>query len=287
MPIRVGGMGESDHALKDLLVLDLTTGVAGAYAGKLLADLGARVVMVEPEAGSPLRRRGPAGPGRADGALFEHLSGAKESVVAATTSAAAHLLADACWAADVVLRDGTSPWDAAMPANRPEHIVEVDFSPFGRSGPYAGWRGSDIATWALGGYLYFTGAPDREPLWLPGSQASLHAAVHGAFAALVGVRERARSGWGQRVEVSELEAALGAHAWLVSSWAACGQLLGRVPNDLVRMADGWSYVMRIVPNDELFVLIERPDLGEEGLTVDMQTWWANMPRIFDAVADRW
>src|SRR4029450_1909028 len=51
------------------------------------------------------------------------------------------------------------------------------------------------------------------------------------------------------------------------------------------MADGWSYVMRIVPNDELFVLIERPDLGEEGLTVDMQTGWANMPRIFDAVAD--
>ena len=68
----------------------------------------------------------------------------------------------------------------------------VDLSPFGRSGPYAEWASSDLVTWAMGGYLYFTGSPDREPIWVPGPQAELHAGAHAAFAALVG-SVRARS----------------------------------------------------------------------------------------------
>ena len=51
----------TDAALNDLLVLDLTDGVAGAYTGKLLADLGARVIMVEPPDGVALRRHPPSG----------------------------------------------------------------------------------------------------------------------------------------------------------------------------------------------------------------------------------
>ena len=59
----------------------------------------------------------------------------------------------------------------------------------------------------------------------------------------------------------------------------------RQPGDLIRAVDGWVYVMRIVPKDELFVMIERPDLGDENLTVDLPTWNANIPRIFEAVAE--
>ena len=115
----------------------------------------------------------------------------------------------------------------------------------------------------MGGYLYFTGASDREPIWVPGHQAQLHAGAHSAIAALVALHERdGRSGRGQCVEVSELESVLTAHAWLVSSWAACGLVLGRQPGDLIRAIDGWVYVMRIVPKNELFVMIERPDLAE-------------------------
>ena len=163
-------------------------------------------------------------------------------------------------------------------------MVAVDLSPFGRSGPYAGWRGSDLAVWAMGGYLQVTGAPDREPLWVPGSQAELHAGAQAAFAALVGLYEQRRSGWGQAVEVSALEATLSAHAWLVSSWAACGVAQTRQPSDLLRAADGWVYFMQIVPNDDLFVLIERPDLYDEHLASDLLRWYANVPRIFEAVA---
>ena len=116
----------------------------------------------------------------------------------------------AAWlaAADVVLTDGSSAWHATAVAAAPPTAVVVDLSPFGRSGPYAEWASSDLVTWAMGGYLYFTGAPDREPIWVPGPQAQLHAGTHAAFAALVGLHERERSGRGQTVEVADLDAAL-------------------------------------------------------------------------------
>jgi crotonobetainyl-CoA:carnitine CoA-transferase CaiB-like acyl-CoA transferase len=256
------------NALDGMLVVDLTATISGGFAGKLLADLGADVVLLEPPTGSALR----------DHLLFDHLSGAKRSVATESAVVAATWLA----AADAVLVDGTSPWDGAA---SDEHAVVIDICPYGRSGPCAEWEWSDLTTWAMGGYLAFTGAPDREPIWVPGRQAQLHAGAHAAFAALVALHERDRSGLGQRVEVSHLEAALTAHAWLVSSWAACGAVLARQPGDLIRAADGWVYVMRIVPKDDLFVMIDRPDLLAENLAADVPTWHANIPRIFDAVAE--
>ena len=261
----------TESALDGVLVFDLTAGLPGAFAGKLFADQGARVVMGEPAAGTSFR----------DHTLFGYFSGGKESVVPADAAAFR------CWlaAADVVLSDGSSQWHKAAVEGRADRTVLVDLSAFGRTGPYANWESSDLVSWAMGGYLYFTGSPDREPIWVPGGQAQLHAGSHAALAALVGLHERDRSGLGQRVEVSDLEAALTAHAWLVSSWAACGMLLPRQPQDLIRASDGWAYVMRIVPKDELFVMIERPDLADENLTRDIPTWSVNIPRIFEAVQE--
>ncbi len=258
-------------ALDGLLVLDLAGNVSGALGGKILADLGAQVVMIEPAAGSPVRELG----------LFDYLAGGKQSVVPADDAAFQSWLA----AADIVITDGTSPWHAAATDGRPDRVVLIDLSPFGHSGPYAEWTSSDLVTWAMGGYLYFTGSPDREPIWLPGPHAQFHAGAHAAFASLVGVHERDRSGHGQAVEISELDATLTAHAWLVSSWAANGALLARVPPDLIKAKDGWVYVMRIVPKDELFVMIERPDLMERGFTVDIPTWNTAIPEIFEAVQE--
>lgn len=267
-----------------MLVLDLTSGVSGAYAGKLLADLGARVVLVETEDGSPLRHRPPFDDASAHGAAFAHLAGGKQSVQPGGGGEAAALLRALMVRTDILLTDGTSPYEEIIPPVRPAHVVEVVFSPFGRSGPYAGWRGSDIATWAMAGYMYFTGEGSREPLFLPGSQSELHAGVHGAFASLVGLFERRRSGAGQRVEVSLLESVLAAHAWLVSSWVAAGELLARSRHDLVRCKDGWAYFMRIAPNPNLFVLIERAELADEPIG-ELASWLANVPRIFELVAE--
>ena len=142
-------------ALDDVLVLDLSAAVSGAFAGKLLADLGAQVVMVEPPAGTALRQHG----------LFDYFVG-RQGVASSrpTPPSSAPWLA----AADVVLTDGSSPWHGVAVDGRADATVLVDVSPFGRSGPYAEWASSDLVTWAMGGYLYFTGSPDREPIWVPG-----------------------------------------------------------------------------------------------------------------------
>ncbi|MCC6438062.1 MAG: CoA transferase [Acidimicrobiales bacterium] len=275
--------GERDPAAP--LVVTWGGSLACAMAGWLLGWSGLRVVRVEPP-GEPsatdLRRRPPL---LADGTSAWHRHLCRHAVPAD----AATVLAGP--PPDVVLVDDGSPAQ-----DWPDGTVVVRVSSFG-PGPYEGWRSSELALWALGGYLAFTGAPDREPLWLSGGQAGLHAGAQAAFAALAALHGRDHgvaghgggaglaAGGGQHVVVSELASVLAAHVWLVSSWASCGQVLGRVPQDLIRAADGLCYVMRISPNDNLFVLIDRPDLAAEDLAGDVVRWNQNLERIFTAVAE--
>ena len=274
-----------ESALEGVLVVDLTSGVSGAYASKLLADLGARVVLVEPPDGSPLRQRPPLHEDKPYGAIWAHLSGGKESLAPGDGEEAIDILRGLIQAADILLLDGGNPFEGALPPVAPEHLVEVDCSPFGRSGPYVGWRGSDIATWAMGGYMYFTGEKSRAPLMLPGSQAELHAGCHAAYAALVALFERRQTGWGQQIEVTDLEAALSAHAWLISSWAASGQLMDRGTHDLVACADGWIFPMTMAPNANFFLLIDKPELMVEEIALDLTQWSERVPQLQEMFAE--
>ena len=268
----------SSRALDGLLVVDLSSGLGGAYASKLLADLGARVVLVEPPEGSTLREW--AADGRAWGGPWAHLSGGKESAAPADGESARRLLQGLSRAADIVILDQDSHWRSALPSVLPERVVRVEMSPWGSDGPYAGWRGSDIATWAMGGYMNFTGDPEGAPLMLPGGQSELHAGVHAAMAALTAIRERRRSGHGQTVEISALEANLSAHAWLVSSWIASGLPLNRVPHDFTRTRDGWALFMRAVPNPNIFLLIGQPERMESVEITNLDEWRGQLAQLY-------
>ncbi|MGE0730293.1 MAG: CoA transferase [Acidimicrobiia bacterium] len=253
------------------VVLTVGGSLACAVAGSLLSWSGMRVVRVEPAGGSPLAHRPPLLP---DGtsAWYRYLCRDIEVVAPGEEPAAV----------DIVLLDDDTAHRAG--ASWPPETIVIEVASFG-PGPYEGWRPSELALWALGGYLAFTGAPDREPVWLSGGQAALHAGGQAAFAALAALRGRdTGDAPGQRVVVSELASVLSAHVWLVSSWSSCGQVLGRVPQDLITAADGLCYVMRITPNANLFVLIDRPDLAEEDLAGDVVRWNQNLDRIFEAVA---
>lgn len=284
-----GGAGDDGRGPIEPVVVTWGGSLACAVAGWLLGWSGLRVLRVEPP-GEPsptdLRRRPPL---LADGTsawhrhLCRHVTVLDADAVRASPPPAVVLVDDA---------------DADAARDWPEGTIIVHVTSFG-AGPYEGWRSSELALWALGGYLAFTGAPDREPLWLSGGQAGLHAGAQAAFAALAALAARpgrdddgegppgGRGGGavpGQRVVVSELASVLAAHVWLVSSWSSCGQVLCRVPQDLIRAADGLCYVMRISPNDNLFVLIDRPDLAAEDLAGDVVRWNQNLERIFAAVA---
>jgi crotonobetainyl-CoA:carnitine CoA-transferase CaiB-like acyl-CoA transferase len=262
-----------EQALSGLYVLDLSQGVAGAYCTKLLADLGADVVKVEPPQGDELRRMGPFPAGRPDpeaSGLFLHLNANKRGIVLDLEAKEdRRRLEGLARRADVLVTSHRAPADErlgltyeALSALNPR-IVVTSVTPFGRYGPYAGWRSDEIVEWAMGGYMYFGGDPDREPLFVPGHQAALHAGQHAAIGSLAALHYARQTGLGQQVEVSHLESVLLAHAWLTASWTHEGVIMRRTPTSMLQCGDGgWVNFFAPLRSDNFFLLIERLDLLE-------------------------
>ena len=267
-------------ALADVVVLELATGVAGPYCGKLLADLGAQVIKVEPTGGDPLRSESPLHGGQS--AFFNYLNAGKRGVVAAPDSTElARLLPHA----DIIIHDLRGPeadtFESLARSSNAEATV-LSLTPYGRTGEKADWEATPFTEWATSGFFYFAGDPAREPLALPGYQAEFHAGLHGAIAALAGLWN-ARSGrGGQSVEVSHQEACLSDHAWLTTMWTHMGQVQKRTGSLYAKCADGWVYLFNLAPYPNLFILMERFDLLEDE---DLQmpiNWSVRFPEVLAA-----
>lgn len=167
--------------------LDVTPGVASAYATRLLSDLGWDVVKVEPSEGDPMRRQ-PSRWGGGEGAAFEALNAGKRSVV--VDSAALGALVEA---ADVVIGDLRRPVLNAkgLAANayaqwRPRRSV-VSVSPFGLVGPKSEWPATELTIQAASGLMFLTGEADQPPQQLAPYQGELTGGVVAASAALATV----------------------------------------------------------------------------------------------------
>ena len=173
--------------LDGLRVLDRSTGIAGPYCTKLLADAGADVVKVERAAGDPLRARG-------TGALFEFLNASKRAVVDdAALVASAHLMI--C---------DEPPSDDELRRARPDLVV-VTITPFGRNGPWFGRPWTEFTLQAACGSTGNRGLPERPPLAAGGRIGEWVAGTYAALAALAARREARRSGRGEDVDVAVLD----------------------------------------------------------------------------------
>jgi crotonobetainyl-CoA:carnitine CoA-transferase CaiB-like acyl-CoA transferase len=192
-------------ALAGYTVVELSTGVAGAYATKLFADAGADVIVVEPEAGSALRRTTRSGPlpeGDPDGPLFRWLAAGKRYVVGDLTDPTVRQLARA---AHVVVADlPTGPLEEAGLLPDPRNVV-VTISPHG-GGPLEGAPGNDFTAQAISGSIAGRGRPDGPPLYAAGRLSELAGGVSAAPAALAAARHLARTGSGAHIDVSCAEA---------------------------------------------------------------------------------
>jgi crotonobetainyl-CoA:carnitine CoA-transferase CaiB-like acyl-CoA transferase len=259
-------------ALTGVRVLDLAGGVAGGYCGKLLAELGADVVLVESPEGDVTRGLGPfpdAGADPEQSGLFLSLHAGKRGIIADLACEEDRNLVRTLLADADVLLTGRQPEELATRGLDPTsyqaahpRLVHISITPYGVTGPYRTWKGDEITSYAMGGFLQFGGEPDREPLTVPGYQAEHHAGMHGALAALVALSERDRSGLGQFVDVSAVESMLSAHSWTTVAWSHSGQRMDRTPTDLIPCADGWVFFM-LTNLEGLAVLIERPDLLDD------------------------
>jgi len=172
----------------DLRVVDRTTGIAGPYCTRLLADAGADVVKVEPDDGDPLRRW-------RSGGLFEFLNASKRSV----TGGHDELLARA----DVVVTE--RPEDVAPLRAAHRHLVVVSVTPFGCTGPYADRPATEFTLQALSGSTASRGLPERSPLPAGGRLGEWVAGVNAAAGALAAARQARADGQGRHVDVAVLD----------------------------------------------------------------------------------
>jgi benzylsuccinate CoA-transferase BbsE subunit len=211
------------EALAGIRVLDLTANHA-AYAGRLLADLGADVVRLEPPEGSPVRRLAPQQRLPSGEMLsFAHafLDAGKRSITLDPADGADAFAALAA-TSDVVIETSSALATAVeldQVRTRNPALIVVSISPFGRAGPYAGYQATDLTLLAAGGLLSLGGYDDSEPLAIQGEQALLASGIFGAVAVLAALYERTRTGRGQWIDLSGQECVAFALEDAVAEWS--------------------------------------------------------------------
>lgn len=202
----------AEPPLAGYTVVDLSTGIAGAYCTKLLVDGGASVVKVEPPEGDPLRFWSASGatirPG-VDGALFSYLAGSKHSVVADPDTDDLDLVDRLLATADAVV------WSAGSKVaehqhftpdelhRRHPHLTVTSITPFGLRGPWRDRAATEftLQAWSGGIIGLGRGLPERAPVFVGGQVGEYLA---GAFASAATLVSRYRNA-GELIDLSLLE----------------------------------------------------------------------------------
>jgi crotonobetainyl-CoA:carnitine CoA-transferase CaiB-like acyl-CoA transferase len=206
--------GPDGLLFEGLTVVELATDPGGEIVGKILAELGADVVKVEPPEGSPTRAVGPYAHGRADADhslnfwFYDHN---KRSVVLDLTTAEGkadlhRLLAGA----DVCITTFRPPearalgLEAADLRKASPRLIVVSITPFGLDGPWADWQSSDLVGLALGSPLNSCGYDDHTipPIRPGGDQGYQSAASFGQMGLMLALLHRDETGEGQLVDIA-------------------------------------------------------------------------------------
>lgn len=249
-------------------MLELATGVAGPFVGKLMADFGADVVKAEPPGGDPARLHGPFPDDIVDpeqSALFLQLGTNKRSVVVDLESDGDRSLIRSLVANSDVVIESFAPGELdrhglgyeAMKVLNPA-IVVTSVTPFGQDGPYADYVGEDIVAYAMGGPMFGTGVETREPVKLGGNLTSYQAGNIATTATMAALLVAEQSGEGVHIDLSMFEAQAGSLdrrvtylLWYLWTGRVVGrQTIGAVrqlPNSFFETLEGHVLVFTLLP----------------------------------------
>ena len=199
--------------LSGLRVLEVG-GAEGAWCGKLLADMGATVVKIEPREGDPTRACGPFyqdTPGPNNSLYFWHYNTNKKSITLDLSSASSQGLFRRLAASVDVLIDSYPPGHldrlgvgyAALRKGNPRLIMAA-ITPFGQDGPYRDYAATDLTILAFGGPAWSCGYDDHSvPPMRGGGNQGYHVACHwAAISIMIALLHRNRSGEGQFIDVN-------------------------------------------------------------------------------------
>jgi benzylsuccinate CoA-transferase BbsE subunit len=216
-----------DLPLSPYRVLDLTN-EKGYFCGKILADLGADVIKIEPPEGDPGRNIGPFYHDQQDKEkslfFFAYNANKRSITLKIETRDGQEIFKKLAKTADFVIEsfnpgyaDKIGLGYAVLKGVNPR-VIMVSITPFGQDGPYKDWKASDIVAIAMGGLSHITGSPDRPPARVSVDQAHVIAGAHGAMGAMIAHYNREATGKGQHVDTSTQESVVLSALTVPQAW---------------------------------------------------------------------
>lgn len=278
---------EATGMLSPYRVLDLAD-EQGYFCGKMLADIGADVIKIEPHDGDPSRRIGPFFHDEPDPekslSWIAFNAGKRSITLNLDHNDGRQIFNTLVKTADFVIESFPPGYMEKLGYSYVElekvnpRVILVSISPFGQAGPYRNYKGTDLITWGMSGNMYHIGDVDRAPLAIGYDwQSYLNAAGEAAVGAILALYHRSITGQGQWVDISTEEAvarlnSIGA-SWLEVAKRPQGRG-GSVESQLQlprkwRCKDGWivfTYWGGPMGNKENPKLIDWMD--KEGMATD-------------------
>lgn len=279
----------NEGPLSDILVVDLTRVLAGPYCTRLLRDLGARVIKVEPpQGGDDARQIGPftnvtSGSDTSDNAMsayFLSLNCGKESIMLDLKDEADKVVFEKILARADVLVENFRPGVLARLGFSWEHLHEkfprliyAAISGFGATGPYANRPAYDMVVQAMGGIMSITGHEGEDPVRVGMSIGDIATGLFASNAITAALVKRTNTHKGCHIDLAMLDCQVAIMENAVARFHATGDVPGRIgarhpsstPFDAFATADG--HIILAASNDVVFkrlcAALGRPELGEQ------------------------
>jgi|DewCreStandDraft_1066081.scaffolds.fasta_scaffold00775_35 crotonobetainyl-CoA:carnitine CoA-transferase CaiB-like acyl-CoA transferase len=288
----------SEGPLSDLRVLELP-GAVGAYCGKLLADLGADVIKVEPPGGDPSRRLPPFfhdEPHPDKSLYFFAFNTSKRSITLDIASADGRdVLRRLARRADVLIEtfppgymDSLGLGYESLRQENPG-LIYCSITGFGLWGPHAHYKASDLIAVAMSGMMYLAGFPEDPPNRPYGDQAHYCASIQACGGILTALCHRDRGGQGQLVEVSMQEALAMNQETAMQFWDLRQELRRRQGEGRRLPSGDWFRVPGIgtyeCADGHVFLMIGVPGFGAP-ISVLIE-WMAEEGKAEDLTSPEW
>ena len=291
-------------ALDGIRVLEVGTLISGPFAARLLGDMGAEIIKIEPPGSpDPIRTWGQA---EVDGHHFfwtVHARNKKCITLNLRTPRGWELFLDLAEQTDIIVenfRPGTlEKWNLGYDVLRERNpgIVLVRVSGYGQTGPDAGKAGYASVAEAVSGLRHMNGFPGGPPPRLALSLGDTLAGMFAAQGALAALYRRTVTGEGQVVDVALTEACLAVQESTIPDYDAGGvirgpsgtRLEGIAPSNIYRTANG-SWVVIAANQDTVFrrlcAVMDQPELATDERFIDHVARGRNQDAI-DAIIGEW
>ena len=241
-------------ALSGIRVVEYSLGPSGAMCAKSFADLGADVLKIEPPDGDPARRLGPFPGDRPDpeaSGIFLYLNANKRGLTLdlheESDRRRIHELISGSdiFVTDVQPRQAAQLGiDSASVAELSRNLIRTYVTPFGNTGPYRDWKGTDLIVWHMGGMGWespaaFVSDPETQtPLRGRGNMGMYFAGWVAAAGAMCALYHRERYGLGQEIDVAAMDA-VASH--IRGNFATYSYDISRLPEDRKKAFFPWIW----------------------------------------------